>query len=98
MTIKGLAYNTTYTLRARANDGMGRGKLSSPVSASTQIAGMLLDIFARVLVTIVTLAAKPPRVNIQEGSELKVAPKTPFSLSCNVTRADPIPHVQWESR
>ncbi|CAJ0581112.1 unnamed protein product, partial [Mesorhabditis spiculigera] len=43
-------------------------------------------------------AAKPPRVIIRQGGELKVAPLKPFELECKVTSADPIPLVSWRHK
>uniref|UniRef100_A0A915EU79 Uncharacterized protein n=1 Tax=Ditylenchus dipsaci TaxID=166011 RepID=A0A915EU79_9BILA len=79
-TIKDLLPDTPYTIRIRANDPMGDGKLSSPVSINTQ------------------KPAKRPSVFIPEGEQLLVPPKQSFTIGCNVTRGDPIPSVQWESK
>ncbi|KAI1721109.1 fibronectin type III domain-containing protein [Ditylenchus destructor] len=79
-TVKDLKPDTSYTLRIRANDNLGPGKLSNPVSVNTQ------------------KPAKRPSIFIPEGEELRVPPKQSFTIGCNVTRGDPIPSVQWESK
>ncbi|GMT19007.1 hypothetical protein PFISCL1PPCAC_10304, partial [Pristionchus fissidentatus] len=42
--------------------------------------------------------ATRPGIVIPEGEEIRVAPLTPFVISCNVTRADPIPTITWEHK
>ncbi|KAF8358236.1 dig-1, partial [Pristionchus pacificus] len=42
--------------------------------------------------------ATRPAIVIPEGEELRVAPLTPFVISCNVTRADPLPTITWEHK
>ncbi|VDK48392.1 unnamed protein product, partial [Anisakis simplex] len=42
--------------------------------------------------------AARPQIFIPEGQLVKVPPLTPFRVSCNVTRGDPVPRVAWHSR
>jgi len=79
-TIPGLSPDTLYTIRIRAHDLLGPGKLSNPVSVRT------------------LPPAKRPFVVIPEGPEIRVPPKVPFGINCNLSRGDPIPEMHWESR
>lgn len=78
-TLQGLSPDLAYTIRIRANDLMGPGKLSNPVSVRT------------------LPAAKRPFLTIPEGAEIRVPPKTPFSINCSLSRGDPIPQVRERS-
>ncbi|KAL7078114.1 hypothetical protein ACQ4LE_002173 [Meloidogyne hapla] len=74
--IPGLNSDTLYTIRVRAHDSMGPGKLSNPVSVRT------------------LPPAKRPFVFISEGPEIRVPPRVPFTINCNLSRGEPIPDVK----
>nr|CAD2207383.1 unnamed protein product [Meloidogyne enterolobii] len=78
--IHGLNSDTLYTIRVRAHDSMGPGKLSNPVSVRT------------------LPPAIRPFVFIPEGTEIRVPPRIPFTINCNLSRGEPIPDMYWESR
>ncbi|CAG9535199.1 unnamed protein product, partial [Cercopithifilaria johnstoni] len=80
VTIKDLRPNTQYFIRLRANDKLGPGRLSNPVSVNTR------------------KPAVRPQLFIKEGDTIHVGPLQPFSITCNVTRGDPLPKIAWYTR
>ena len=44
------------------------------------------------------LSASRPFVHIEQGDEVFVPPMQPFTISCNVTRADPPATITWQHK
>jgi hypothetical protein len=73
---------------------MGPGKLTNPIVVVTQKPGILYFHYAFQQL----LIAQRPAIQLAEGDELRVPPRTPFTVTCNVTRGDPVPNLAWESK
>uniref|UniRef100_A0A914DBX7 Titin n=1 Tax=Acrobeloides nanus TaxID=290746 RepID=A0A914DBX7_9BILA len=50
------------------------------------------------IVVVTQKPAQRPAIQLAEGDELRVPPRTPFTITCNVTRGDPVPNLAWESK